>query len=305
MSHPFPDRLVSGEGLCLVAGCTVGIGAACVVLFGSQVQLGELRFPASRLNVMHPLPSGFETLLLRYAGLGGLVIGSLPYIARLMSHFKVAEFLQGQVATRVGLSAGGFGFGVLVLALVEKLNRDKITPNWRNIAIIGTVESGKTSLVNRLCDRPHTNPLHTTKEYYRSVDHSGTIYRIWDFPGVTLMDDQNSFYSKYSLAQFDCIVVVSATRTREIEIGLVHQAVRRNLKVLFVRNKVDLDVESRKQRMGDTKENAFESVRDTIEQDARPQLKDVGAAECEILLVSSRIWNGYDEKKLRDRIFIK
>jgi hypothetical protein len=107
-----------------------------------------------------------------------------------------------------------------------------------------------------------------------------------------------------TLGEFDCVIVVSSARTRESDIALVQQAVKKGVKKVFiVRNKVDLDIESRRRRIGESEGQAMEGVRTTIEENLRPQLQQVGAGDCELFLVSSHetrwaVGDKYDSKKL-------
>jgi len=124
-----------------------------------------------------------------------------------------------------------------------------------NIGISGTSGAGKSTLINALRglgkkDRKHPDYAKTgvsecTMEAtpYKFPGNENIL--IWDLPGGgTKLFPEATYVRDMGLRYFDCVLVLSYGRIREVEVRIMENLVHFNVPCYPIRNKVDQDIQN-------------------------------------------------------------
>jgi len=137
----------------------------------------------------------------------------------------------------------------------KQMNMDCLS-NY-NFAITGATGTGKSSLINALCDRDEVDDnaaevgITETTSVVKAYPHPTRKHLVfWDLPGggTATHPSRSYFQDKYLLA-FDCLVICSAGRLVELDIDIAREAAKHRIPFLLVRTKKDADINSTKKKI--------------------------------------------------------
>eukprot|EP01024_Parvocaulis_polyphysoides_P067400 TRINITY_DN8027_c0_g1_i1.p1 TRINITY_DN8027_c0_g1~~TRINITY_DN8027_c0_g1_i1.p1 ORF type:complete len:274 (-),score=26.43 TRINITY_DN8027_c0_g1_i1:171-992(-) len=127
-----------------------------------------------------------------------------------------------------------------------------------NIGICGGTGTGKSTLINTLLGKKSEQPGAarvgvnecTMEPVPHEAPQNGHLQNkliFWDLPGAgSVKFPLHDYIQKFGTRWFDTIVVVGDTRVREIDVNLVKECERTNVRHLYVRTKMDQTVEDNK-----------------------------------------------------------
>ncbi|XP_070621066.1 interferon-gamma-inducible GTPase 10-like [Erythrolamprus reginae] len=166
-----------------------------------------------------------------------------------------------------------------------------------NVALIGETGSGNSSLINALrrvgseeIGAAPTGVAETTKTATAYPFPSVPNMFLWDLPGVGLTEDD---VKGLDLSRYSAFLLVASERYKHIHSCLAKTIASEGKEFFFVRNKIDVDVESQP----DVKEKRQEQIRKNCVE----ALKNDGV-NCPVFLVSSFMAEAYDLPLLREEL---
>ncbi|GAN05982.1 interferon-inducible GTPase 5-like [Mucor ambiguus] len=133
----------------------------------------------------------------------------------------------------------------------------RLDVNVYNVAITGCPGTGKSSLLNALLGYKNNHPkaaaigeIETTIEPRRYQHPVLPTLHLWDMPGIgTPRHPTSHFFDTYFLGAFDAILVVFDDRLMASDVEIARKAKLYNVPVFFIKNKADLAIEKKLQRM--------------------------------------------------------
>jgi len=164
-----------------------------------------------------------------------------------------------------------------------------------NYAIIGCSGVGKSTLVNAFCNRRDydigASPVGETETTSRVIKFPHPEYptiNLFDFPGTgTMKHPAESYFYHQHIYSFDFLILVTAGRFTQNDIGLAKEAERFNQPFAFIRNKVLHDAKRAKKRGAGTKEAAIIQVRNQVKRELREQLQTANIAAPHIFCIDT------------------
>jgi len=171
---------------------------------------------------------------------------------------------------------------------VLKFAREK-TMGWKdvkvNIGFTGNSGVGKSSTINTLRDLvspdepgwAKTNVVEETKmitpyEYPRNPN-----IKLWDLPGVgTRAFPRDSYLQKVNFERYDAFVIICAGRFTENDLWLARDITRMGKQFIFVRSKVDMDVENERRTHALGPAFDVHIVLDKIRRNCQENMSDFG-----------------------------
>ncbi|XP_053253945.1 interferon-inducible GTPase 5-like isoform X1 [Podarcis raffonei] len=155
-----------------------------------------------------------------------------------------------------------------------------------DVAVIGEVGSGKSSLVNVLrgvgCGEPDAAPTGVTEMTKKAVPYLlpavPNLY-LWDLPGVGLTEED---VSHLDLSRYDFFLLVASERYKHTHSCLARAITSAGKQFFFVRSKIDVDVETRPGSQPVAREEVQSQVRKSCEE----ALKKDGVDSPQVFLVS-------------------
>ncbi|XP_028633538.1 uncharacterized protein LOC114629635 [Grammomys surdaster] len=173
-----------------------------------------------------------------------------------------------------------------------------------NIAVIGEIGVGKSSLINALrgvkADEEGaaaTGVICTTTERTSYPYAKFPSVTLWDLPGIGSFAFQpHDYLEKIKFEDYDFFIIVSSGRLKLDDTELAKVIVQMNRSFYFVRTHTDIDLKMEKQFKPRTfnKENILEQIRNTISS----LLKEVTHQEPPVFLISNFDVSDLDFPKL-------
>jgi len=219
---------------------------------------------------------------------GGAVLGVLLYVKLKRNPDRLAPGLQNMDPEELAL---------VISETKEALGLDT---NKYNIAFVGSRGSGKSSLVNAFLQVKDSDPNaalvgenETTVEmtpYSWPNEHDHVVF--WDLPGgSTPKHPAQTYFKDKTLLAFNCIILVTVNCFSELDLNIAVKAHSVGIPVFFVRNKVDVDIESRRRRLPDPKPTELEIreiLRAEYQKNLNDQLKDKSIGAQQVYVVNTR-----------------
>ncbi|KAL9538034.1 hypothetical protein MBANPS3_011248 [Mucor bainieri] len=133
----------------------------------------------------------------------------------------------------------------------------RLDVNVYNVAITGCPGTGKSSMLNALLGYKSNHPraaavgeIETTLEPKRYQHPVLPTLHLWDMPGIgTPRHPTRSFFDTYFLGAFDAILIVFDDRLMASDVDIARKAKLYDVPVFFIKNKADLAIEKKLQRM--------------------------------------------------------
>ncbi|CAM2107926.1 unnamed protein product [Caretta caretta] len=186
---------------------------------------------------------------------------------------------------------------------LESLENTKL-----NIAVTGETGSGKSSFINALRGlgaedqgAAQTGVIETTTEPMAYPHPSYPNVILWDLPGIGAMDFRpESYLQKVNFSRYDFFVIVASQRFRSSHADLAQEIQRMEKKFYFVRCKVDEDLANA--RRAHPQAYVEENVHQRIREHARKCLRDQGAIDPQVFLLSNWDLDQYDFPLLEETL---
>ena len=177
-----------------------------------------------------------------------------------------------------------------------------------NIAVIGFTGVGKSSFINAIRDLTADDEgaaavgvIETTTQITSYTHPDNPNLKFWDLPGVgTDNFPQAEYLRLISVDRYDFFVVLSATRFFETDTWLVKEISKRRKEFVFVRTKVDLDVNNN--RKAHPRTHSEEAVVKKILTSTREHLNHIEQRSAEVFLIDSYARHKYDFTLLSDKL---
>nr|XP_056703641.1 interferon-inducible GTPase 5-like [Euleptes europaea] len=171
-----------------------------------------------------------------------------------------------------------------------------------DVAVIGEVGCGKSSLVNALrgvaAGEPGAAPTGvtgtTTKATAYPLPLVPYLY-LWDLPGVGVMEED---VSHLDLSHYDFFLLVASERYKHAHSCLARAIAAAGKDAFFIRSKIDVDMETRPGSQPIPKEELQEKVR----KNCIEALKKDGILSPQVFLVSSLMHEAYDLPLLQEAL---
>ena len=116
--------------------------------------------------------------------------------------------------------------------------------------------------------------------------------------GGTCAHPADTYYEDKCLYAFDCLVIVTASRFTSLDMDIAKQASADKIKVFYVRNRVQIDVENEmRKRKTKLYKETFAIVRGTLDDAYRQVLLDLRAGDVKLHLIDTRAFVDNDLPK--------
>jgi len=243
---------------------------------------------------------------------------------------SVVGILAAVASVAVYLLSGPTGAPTHVNNPTADLSRDQMIQEARqklgidilrhyNFGIVGASGSGKSSLINAVRGLNDTDiEAAKVNEVECTADVSSYQYPhypyvvLWDLPGAgTAKHPSATYFRDKTLFAFDCLLVVTSDRFSEIDLDIAKNAAIWGVPVVFVRNKIDQALASRKKDApsGTSEQKLKDDLRADITTKIITQLQKIGLEDRKLYLVSSWAYldtsiTEMDEKSLVEDIII-
>ena len=163
--------------------------------------------------------------------------------------------------------------------------------------IIGRSGTGKSSLINAIAGEvvAEVGEIETTMNIKDPIEVNGLLF--YDLPGCsTTSFPREDYIKEFSIASFDCVILVTADRFYEDDLFLIQELIKIKKPVFTVRTKIDFAIE-RGLKRGISAEETYRKVFDNIEENLK------GNKVNGIYLTSADHPKEYDFSKLLEDIF--
>mmetsp|Transcript_20098 Transcript_20098/g.30100 ORF Transcript_20098/g.30100 Transcript_20098/m.30100 type:complete len:583 (+) Transcript_20098:41-1789(+) len=173
-----------------------------------------------------------------------------------------------------------------------------------NVAITGNSGTGKSSLNNALRGlKPRDTGAAAVGVKETTIDPHGYDYepagkdmRLWDLPGAgTPKFPLHSYMRKMGIKYFDEVIIASAGRFTETDLGLMDELRLHGIPFIALRTKVDLEIRNAMDDTGGNEMEVIQRIRDDIK-------KNSLLPDERIFMVSVRRPDDYDFRALQDYI---
>ncbi|ROL47789.1 Interferon-inducible GTPase 5 [Anabarilius grahami] len=173
-----------------------------------------------------------------------------------------------------------------------------------HIAVTGSTGAGKSSFINAIrglqpddVSAAPTGAIETTMIPTMYTHPTMLNVKLWDLPGTGSHKFKAKKYLKeVKLETFDFFIIISSERFKENDIMLA-EAIKESKKLfLFLRSKIDNDIQAESQRKGFDEQKVLSQIRE----DCHRNLKDMGNPN--VFLISSFELHKYDFQTLIDTL---
>ncbi|XP_048356161.1 interferon-inducible GTPase 5-like isoform X2 [Sphaerodactylus townsendi] len=169
-----------------------------------------------------------------------------------------------------------------------------------DVAVIGEVGCGKSSLVNALrgvgAREPDAAPTGVTGTTDKAKAYPlplVPLLYLWDLPGVGVTEED---VSHLDLSRYDFFLLVASERYKHAHSCLARAITAAGKKAFFVRSKIDVDMGTQPESQLISKEELQEKIRKKCLED----LKKDGVLSPQVFLVSSVMHGAYDLPRLQE-----
>lgn len=145
-----------------------------------------------------------------------------------------------------------------------KRNLEKYKNTKIKCAIIGRSGTGKSSLINAIAGQyvAETGVTETTMSVEEPIAHGGLLF--YDLPGCgTSNFPKNEYISKFNLAEFDCLILVTADRFYEDDLYIIDELTKIKKPIFIVRTKIDFSID-RELRKGISEKETYKKIYDSL-----------------------------------------
>uniref|UniRef100_A0A8D0HKT7 IRG-type G domain-containing protein n=1 Tax=Sphenodon punctatus TaxID=8508 RepID=A0A8D0HKT7_SPHPU len=171
-----------------------------------------------------------------------------------------------------------------------------------DVAVLGEVGSGKSSLVNSLrgvcCGEPGAAPTGVTETARKAIAYAfptiPNLY-LWDLPGVGVTEED---VGHLDLSRYNFFLLVASERYKHTHSSLARAIIKAGKSLFFVRSKIDVDLETRPGSQPRPKEELQEQVRKICTE----ALKKDGVDSPRVFLVSSLDREAFDLPQLLEAL---
>jgi small GTP-binding protein len=183
--------------------------------------------------------------------------------------------------------------------MINKFKKDLESYNNAKIkcGIIGRSGTGKSSLINAIAGEhvAEVGEIETTMNVKEPIEINGLLF--YDLPGCSTTNFPKEDYIKeFSIAAFDCVILVTADRFYEDDLFLIEELIKIKKPVFAVRTKIDFSIE-RGLKRGIPAEETLKVVYDNIVENLH------GNKVNGVYLTSADYPKKYDFSKLLEDIF--
>ncbi|CAO3647004.1 unnamed protein product [Mucor fragilis] len=177
----------------------------------------------------------------------------------------------------------------------------RLDVNVYNVAVTGCPGTGKSSLLNALLGYRNTHlkaaavgEIETTLEPKRYQHRLLPTLHLWDMPGIgTPRHPTSTFFDTYFLGAFDAILIVFDDRLMASNVEIARKAKLYDVPVFFIKNKADLAIEMKLQRMRKTTIQAWaiavSELTTEIKSSIYKNMQQFGLDTNQLYIVSSNI----------------
>ncbi|XP_054854914.1 interferon-inducible GTPase 5-like [Eublepharis macularius] len=171
-----------------------------------------------------------------------------------------------------------------------------------DVAVIGEVGSGKSSLVNALrgvaAGESGAAPTGVTGTTRKATDYllpTVPYMHLWDLPGVGVTEED---VSHLDLSRYDLFLLVASERYKHVHSCLARAIAAAGKDVFFVRSKIEVDMEAQP----GSKPIPKEELRELVRKNCTEALKKDGIPSPQVFLVSSLMQETYDLPLLQEAL---
>jgi len=168
--------------------------------------------------------------------------------------------------------------------------------NKYNFGVVGQAGSGKSSVVNAVRGvqdndeklGARVGEVETTMKptAYPHPNYPHVV--MWDLPGAgTINHPSETYFTDKTLYAFDCLIIVTDTRFKEVDLQIAKQASEWGVPVVFLRNKANQDIEAKRRRSRKSIEEVKQEFREEVSKDIIPQLANYHLPDRSLYIISA------------------
>lgn len=182
--------------------------------------------------------------------------------------------------------------------VLKKLKKDLESHKNTKIkcGIIGRSGTGKSSLINAIAGKEvaKTGPTETTMNVGKPIENGGLLF--YDLPGCSTSNfPKESYIKELNIAEFDCVILVTADRFYEDDLFLIQELLNIKMPVYLVRTKLDFSID-RELRKGISATETYTKIHNNLTESLK------GYRVKGIYLTSSDFPTEYDLSQLLEDI---